>query len=151
MADYSGMILKTCLQITGIKNKRTFLSQSTDSPMSNRKYIHLDLFRCKLPSRIVHAIKLNGNKVWLEVGKDYTWGNLNQGSKNPALAICKELYPGHENDLHEKFLKDYIGKLKDSDIVEVSLDITEFCQYARDVIRIKQEAGVESIEDCLPF
>ena len=119
--------------------------------MSSRKYIRLDLFRCKLPSRIVHTIKLNGNKVWLEVGKDYTWSNLNKGSKNLALAICKELYPGHENDLDEKFLKDYISKLKDSDIVEISLDITEFCQYARDVIRIKQQAGVESIEDCLPF
>jgi len=119
--------------------------------MSNQKHIHLSLFRCKLPSVTVHTIKLNGNKVWLEVGKDYTWGNLNQGSKNLALAICKELYPGHENDLYEKFLKDYISNLKESDIVEVNVDITEFCQYARDVIRIKQEAGVESIEDCLPF
>lgn len=119
--------------------------------MNNRKYIQLSLFRCKLPSRIVHTIKLNAEKVWLEVGKDYTWGNLNQSSKNLALAICKELYPGHENDLHEKFLKDYIRKLKDSDIVEVNVDITEFCKYARDVIRIKQEKGVKSIEDCLPF
>jgi hypothetical protein len=113
--------------------------------MSNRKYIHL-----YLSSSYTGSVKysLNGKGLVL---KSVDWGNLNQGSKNLALAICKELYPGHENDLHEKFLKDYISKLEDSDIVEVSLDITEFCQYARDVIRINQEAGVESIEDCLPF
>ena len=113
--------------------------------MSNRKYIHLHL-----SSSYTGSVKysLNGKDLVL---KSVDWGNLNQGSKNLALAICKELYPGHENDLHEKFLKDYISKLEGSDIVEVSLDITEFCQYARDVIRIKQEAGVESIEDCLPF
>ncbi len=117
--------------------------------MNNRKYIHLHL------SKFDKSIKVNGKELseqetygfnWL-----FDWGNLNQGSKNLALAICKELYPGHENDLHEKFLKDYISKLKDSDIVEVNVDITEFCQYARDVIRIKQEAGVEIIEDILPF
>jgi len=113
--------------------------------MSNRKYIHL-----YLSSSYTGSVKysLNGKDLVL---KSVDWGNLNQGSKNLALAICKELYPGHENDLDEKFLKDYISKLKDSDIVEVSLDITEFVRYARDVIRIKQEAGVESIEDCLPF
>lgn len=85
------------------------------------------------------------------VGEIESWMNVSKANKNLALAICKELYPGRENDLYEKFLKDYISKLKDSDIVEVNVDITEFCQYARDVIRIKQEAGVESIEDCLPF
>ena len=113
--------------------------------MSNRKYIYLHL-----SSSYTGSVKysLNGKDLVL---KSVDWGNLNQGSKNLALAICKELYPGHENDLHEKLLKDYIGKLEGSDIVEVSLDITEFCQYARDVIRINQEAGVESIEDCLPF
>jgi len=113
--------------------------------MSNRKYIHL-----YLSSSYTGSVKYNLNGKDL-VLKSVDWGNLNQGSKNLALAICKELYPGHENDLHEKFLKDYISKLEGSDIVEVSLDITEFCQYARDVIRIKQEAGVESIEDILPF
>jgi len=113
--------------------------------MSNRKYTHLCL--CRVNFGLVEA-KINGKDLLLE---KVDWGNLNQGSKNLALAICKELYPGHENDLDEKFLKDYISKLKDSDIVEVSLGITEFCQYARDVIRIKQEAGVESIEDILPF
>ena len=113
--------------------------------MSNRKYIHL-----YLSSSYTGSVKysLNGKGLVL---KSVDWGNLNQGSKNLALAICEELYPGHENDLHEKFLKDYISKLEDSDIIDVNLDITEFCQYARDVIRIKQEAGVESIEDCLPF
>lgn len=122
--------------------------------MSNRKYIHLQK-RILLGSNVAGYF-LNGKILSLATDHGFfltlfEHGNLNQGSKNLALAICKELYPGHENDLHEKFLKDYIGKLKDSDIVEVSLDITEFCQYARDVIRIKQEAGVESIEDCLPF
>jgi len=113
--------------------------------MSNRKYIHL-----YLSSSYTGSVKysLNGKDLVL---KSVDWGNLNQGSKNLALAICKELYPGHENDLDEKFLKDYISKLKDSDIVEVSLDITEFVRYARDVIRIKQEAGVKSIEDISPF
>ena len=113
--------------------------------MSNRKYTHLCL--CRVNFGLVEA-KINGKDLLLE---KVDWGNLNQGSKNLALAICKELYPGHENDLDEKFLKDYISKLKVSDIVEVSLGITEFCQYARDEIRIKQEAGVESIEDILPF
>lgn len=113
--------------------------------MKNRKYIHLHLSRVNFG--LVEA-KINGKDLLLE---RVDWGNLNQGSKNLALAICKELYPGHENDLHEKFLKDYISKLKDSDIVEVNVDITEFVRYARDVIRIKQEKGVESIEDCLPF
>jgi len=113
--------------------------------MSNRKYIHLHLSRVNFG---LAEAKINGKDLLLE---SVDWSSLNQDSKNLALAICKELYPGHENDLHEKFLKDYISKLKDSDIVEVSLGITEFCQYARDVIRIKQEAGVESIEDCLPF
>ena len=113
--------------------------------MSNRKYIHLHLSRVSFG---LVEVKINGKYLLLE---RVDWGNLNKGSKNLALAICKELYPGHENDLHEKFLKDYISKLKDSDIIDVNLDITEFCQYARDVIRIKQEAGVESIEDCLPF
>lgn len=113
--------------------------------MRNRKYIHLHLSVSNFG--LVEA-KINGKDLLLE---KVDWGNLNQGSKNLSLAICKELYPGHEKDLHEKFLKDYISKLKDSDIIEVSLDITEFCQYARDVIRIKQEAGVESIEDILPF
>ena len=100
-----------------------------------------------------YRIKINREIIQPELEGFYPldWGNLNQGSKNLALAICKELYPGHENDLHEKFLKDYISKLKDSDIVEVNVDITDFCKYARDVIRIKQEKGVESIEDCLPF
>lgn len=113
--------------------------------MSNRKYIHL-----YLSSSYTGSVKysLNGKDLVL---KSVDWGNLNQGSKNLALAICKELYPGHENDLHEKFLKDHISKLKDSDIIDVNLDITEFCQYARGVIRIKQEKGVESIEDYLPF
>jgi hypothetical protein len=115
--------------------------------MSNRKYIHLHL------SKFDQSIKVNGKELsehetygfnWL-----FDWGNLNGGSKNLALAICKELYPGH--DLHEKFLKDYISKLKDSDTIEVSLDITEFVRHAQDVIRIKQTHGVESIEDCLPF
>lgn len=118
--------------------------------MSNRKYITLHLSRWKQCS----LMELNGTRIQpgMTIGTDeLDWGNLNQGSKNLALTICKELYPGHENDLHEKFLKDYISKLKDSDIVEVNVDITEFCQYARDVIRIKQEAGVESIEDILPF
>ena len=125
--------------------RRQFLHAPTLEEMSNRKYIHL-----YLSSSYTGSVKysLNGKGLVL---KSVDWGNLNQGSKNLALAICEELYPGHENDLHEKFLKDYIGKLKYSDIIEVSLDITEFCQYARDVIRIKQEAGVESIEDCLPF
>lgn len=121
--------------------------------MSNRKYIHLRLVRITGHSEVVQ-VKMNGKKVWLKSEKsqpDFDWGNLNKGSKNLALAICKELYPGHENDLHEKFLKDYISKLKDSDIVEVNIDITEFVRYARDVIRIKEEKGVESIEDCLPF
>jgi len=113
--------------------------------MSNRKYIHLHL--CRVKFGLVEA-KINGKDLLLE---RVDWGNLNQGSKNLALAICEELYPGHENDLHEKFLKDYIATLKDSDIIDVSLDITEFVRYARDVIRIKQEAGVESIEDILPF
>lgn len=113
--------------------------------MSNRKYIHLHLSRVDFGLMVA---KINGKNLLLE---STDWGNLNQGSKNLALAICKELYPGHENDLHEKFLKDYIAKLKDSDIVEVNIDIAEFVRYARDVIRIKQEKGVESIEDCLPF
>lgn len=111
--------------------------------MSNRKYIHLYLSRVNFG--LVEA-KINGKDLLLE---RVDWGNLNQGSKNLALAICKELYPGH--DLHEKFLKDYISKLKDSDTIEVSLDITEFVRHAQDVIRIKQTHGVESIEDCLPF
>lgn len=113
--------------------------------MSNRKYIHLRLSRVNFG--LVEA-KINGKDLLLE---RVDWGNLNQGSKNLALAICKELYPGHENDLHEKFLKDYISKLKDSDIVEASLDITEFVKYANSIIRIKQTHGVESIEDILPF
>lgn len=113
--------------------------------MNNRKYIHLEIIRFDY----YYKLWLNSNPVTL--GNSEIWINLAQPRKNLALAICKELYPGHENDLHEKFLKDYISKLKDSDIVEVNVDITEFCQYARDVIRIKQEAGVESIEDCLPF
>jgi len=107
MAVCNGMILKTYPQITGIKNKRTFLSQSIDSPMSNRKYIHLHLSSWK-HCTLVH---LNGKRIQTDItiGKtDIDWGILNQGSKNLALAICKELYPGHENDLHEKFLKDYI-------------------------------------------
>jgi len=113
--------------------------------MSNRKYIYLHL-----SSSYTGSVKysLNGKDLVL---KSVDWGNLNQGSKNLALAICKELYPGHENDLHEKFLKDYISKLKDSDIIEVSLDITEFVKYANSIIRIKQMHGVGSIEDCLPF
>lgn len=117
--------------------------------MRNRKYIHLHLSR----SSMSYRIKINGEIIQPEIDGFYPldWGNLNKGSKNLALAICKELYPGHENDLHEKFLKDYIANLKDADIVEVNIDITEFVRYARDVIRIKQEAGVESIEDCLPF
>ena len=83
--------------------------------MSNRKYIYLHL-----SSSYTGSVKysLNGKDLVL---KSVDWGNLNQGSKNLALAICKELYPGHENDLHEKFLKDYISKLKDIDIIEVSL------------------------------
>jgi len=113
--------------------------------MSNRKYIHLEIIRFDY----YYKLWLNSSPVTL--GNSEIWINLAQPRKNLALAICKELYPGHENDLHEKFLKDYISKLEGSDIVEVSLDITEFCQYARDVIRIKQEAGVESIEDILPF
>lgn len=120
--------------------------------MKNQKFIHLSLFQCKLlPDKQVYLFKLNGNKIWLEVGKTYDWGNLNKGSKNLALAICKELYPGHENDLHEVFCRDYISKLKDSDIVEVNVDITEFVKYAQDVIRIKTFANVDSIEDILPF
>ena len=118
--------------------------------MTKRKYIHLHLSSWKHCT----LVQLNGKRIHTDVtiGKtDIDWSNLNQGSKNLSLAICKELYPGHENDLREKFLKDYISKLKDSDIVEVNVDITEFCKYARDVIRIKQEKGVESIEDCLPF
>lgn len=113
--------------------------------MTNRKYIHLHLL-----SSYTGVVKysLNGKDLVLE---SVDWGNLNQGSKNLALAICKELYPGHENDLHEVFCRDYISKLKDSDILEVNIDITEFCKYARDVIRIKQEKGVESIEDYSPF
>lgn len=113
--------------------------------MSNRKYIHLHLSRVDFGLVVA---KINGKNLLLE---RVDWGNLNQGSKNLAIAICKELYPGHENDLYEKFLKDYISKLKDSDIVEVNVDITDFCKYARDVIRIKQEKGVENIEDCSPF
>lgn len=113
--------------------------------MTNRKYIHLYLSVSNF--RLVEA-KINGKDLLLE---NADWGNLNKGSKNLALAICKELYPGHENDLHEVFCRDYISKLKDSDIVEVNVDITDFCKYARDVIRIKQRAGVESIEDYLPF
>lgn len=113
--------------------------------MSNRKYIHLHLSVSNFG--LVEA-KINGKDLLLE---KVDWGNLSQGSKNLALAICKELYPGHENDLHEKFLKDHISKLKDSDIVEVSLDITEFVKYANSIIRIKQTQGVESIEDILPF
>jgi len=121
--------------------------------MSNRKYIHLRLIRITGHSEVIQ-LNLNGKKVWLKSEKsqpDFDWGNLNQGSKNLALAICKELYPGHENDLHEKFLKDYISKLKDSDIIDVSLDVTEFVKYANSIIRIKQTHGVESIEDILPF
>jgi hypothetical protein len=114
--------------------------------MSSRKYIHLRIHKFNF----FYQLWLNGKPLKL-VGEIESWMNVSKANKNLALAICKELYPGHENDLHEKFLKDYISKLKDSDIVEVSLGITEFCQYARDVIRIKQEAGVESIEDCLPF
>lgn len=106
--------------------------------MRNRKYIHLHLSHVNF--ELIEA-RINGKDLPLVDGY---WSSL-------ALAICKELYPGHENDLHEKFLKDYISKLKDSDIIEWHLDITEFCHYARDVIRIKQEAGVESIEDILPF
>ena len=128
--------------ITRDSNKTRLLNQKH---MSNRKYIHLHL--CRVNFGLVEA-KINGKDLLLEKAD---WGNLNQGSKKLALAICKELYPCHENDLYEKFLKDYISKLKDSDIVEVNVDITEFCQYAREVIRIKQEAGVESIEDILPF
>ena len=119
--------------------------------MSNRKYIHLHL-SINPQSGVIEA-RLNGKDLCLNlraVREKVRWGQ-GTGSKNLALAICKELYPGHENDLHEKFLKDHISKLKDSDIIEVSLDITEFVRYARDVIRIKQEAGVESIEDILPF
>lgn len=120
---------------------------------SNRKYIHIRLVRITGYSEVVRS-NLNGKKVWLKSEKsqpDFDWGNLNQGSKNLALAICKELYPGHENDLCEKFLKDYIAKLKDSDIVEVNVDITDFVKYANDVIRIKQEGNAQSIEDLLPF
>ena len=113
--------------------------------MNNQKYIHLHLSRVDFGLTVA---KVNGKNLLLE---RVDWSNLNQGSKSLALAICKELYPGHENDLHEKFLKDYISKLKDSDIVEANVDITEFVRYARDVIRIKQREGVESIEDCLPF
>ena len=118
--------------------------------MSNRKYIHLYLSVFYTDS-VQYLIKLNGKELHLNEHMCFAWGAMTGGAKNLALTICKELYPAHENDLHEKFLKDYIGKLKYSDIIEVSLDITEFCQYARDVIRIKQEAGVESIEDILPF
>lgn len=117
--------------------------------MTNRKYIHLSK---RLLDPEIFGFFLNGeilsHEGYLSL---FELGNLNQGSKNLALAICKELYLGHENDLYEKFLKDYISKLKDSDIVEVNVDITDFCKYARDVIRIKQEKGVESIEDILPF
>lgn len=121
--------------------------------MSNRKYIHLRLVRITGHSEVVQ-VKMNGKKVWLKSEKsqpDFDWGNLNKGSKNLALAICKELYPGHENDLYEVFCRDYIAKLKDSDIVEVNIDITEFVKYANSVIRIKQEGNVDSIEDLLPF
>lgn len=118
--------------------------------MSNRKYIHLHL-SAFYDDGVKYDIKLNGKDLPLNEYMCFHWGAMTGGAKNLSLSICKELYPGHENDLHEKFLKDYIAKLKDSDIVEVNVDITEFCQYARDVIRIKQEAGVESIEDCLPF
>jgi hypothetical protein len=118
--------------------------------MNNRKYIHLHLSQIETTSR--HwVVKVNGKDLPLNEHMCFNWGAMTGGAKNLALAICKELYPGHENDLHEKFLKDYIGKLKDSDIVEVNVDITDFCKYARDVIRIKQEKGVESIEDCLSF
>lgn len=113
--------------------------------MTNRKYIHLHLSRVDFGLVVA---KINGKNLLLQ---NADWGNLNKGSKNLALAICKELYPGHENDLHEVFCRDYISQLKDSDIVEVNVDITDFCKYARDVIRIKQEKGVKSIEDCLPF
>ena len=125
--------------------RRQFLHAPTLEEMSNRKYIHL-----YLSSSYTGSVKysLNGKGLVL---KSVDWGNLNQGSKNLALAICEELYPGHENDLHEKFLKDYISKLKDSDIIDVSLDVTEFVKYANSIIRIKQTHGVESIEDILPF
>ena len=118
--------------------------------MTNRKYIHLHLSQIETPSR--HwVVKLNGKDLPLNEHMCFHWGAMTDGAKNLALAICKELYPGHEADLHEKFLKDYISKLKDSDIVEVNLDITEFVRYAQDVIRIKTFANVESIEDILPF
>lgn len=114
--------------------------------MNNRKYIHLRIHKFNF----FYQLRLNGKPLKL-VGEIETWMNTGKANKNLALAICKELYPGHENDLCEKFLKDYIAKLKDSDIVEVNVDITDFCKYAMDVIRIKQEKGVESIEDYLPF
>jgi len=113
--------------------------------MSNRKYIHLEIIRFDY----YYKLWLNSSPVTL--GNSEIWINLAQPRKNLALAICKELYPGHENDLHEKFLKDYIGKLKDSDIIDVNLDVTEFVKYANSIIRIKQTHGVESIEDILPF
>lgn len=114
--------------------------------MNNRKYIQLRIHKFNF----FYQLWLNGKPLKL-VGEIETWMNTGKANKNLALAICKELYPGHENDLHEVFCRDYISQLKDSDIVEVNADITEFCKYARDVIRIKQEKGVESIEDCLPF
>lgn len=119
--------------------------------MSNRKYIHLRLQKVVSLSIIIYWLDINGIAVKLQEKTDYDWGNLNKGSKNLALTICKELYPGHEADLYEVFCRDYIATLKDSDIIDVSLDINEFVRYARDVIRIKQGAGVESIDDILPF
>lgn len=111
--------------------------------MSNRKYIHLQLWKI---GKVGMCVKVNGKEL-----KTVDFGILIFGQKNLAIEICKELYPTHENDLHKKFLKAYIRPLGDFHIVDQNVDITEFCQYARDVIRIKQEAGVESIEDILPF
>ena len=119
------------------------LTDNIYNQMSNRKYIHLQLWKI---GKSLECVKINGKELQKS---DFTIFII--GQKNLAIEICKELYPTHEIDLHEKFLRDYIRPLGDFHIIDQNVDITEFCQYARDVIRIKQEAGVESIEDILPF
>lgn len=111
--------------------------------MNNRKYIHLQLWRI---GKIQIGAFLNG----VDIG-NFDFKILVIGQKNLSLGICKILFPGHEGDLYEKFMRDCIRPLGDFHIVDEVIDITDFCKYARDVIRIKQRAGVESIEDYLPF
>jgi len=59
--------------------------------MSSRKYIHLRIHKFNF----FYQLWLNGKPLKL-VGEIESWMNVSKANKNLALAICKELYPGHE-------------------------------------------------------